>query len=115
MGLKILIAAIIAWFVGGFLLSPSPDPFSALVGGALAAFLCAVPLLILARFAFLRTASKPMHTLVCSLVCLVAILFLMCYWLTLRLHSEQRRLYREVSASPASVRVENTGHAAPAL
>ena len=86
------------------------------MGGAMAAFLCAVPLLILARFTFLRTASKPVHTLVCSLVCLVAILSLMCYWLTLRLHTAQRGLYRATASFPApSVHVECTGSDVPTL
>jgi phosphatidylserine synthase len=114
MGLKILIAAAIAWW-GGFVLAPD-DVLSALVYGTLAAFLCAVPLLILGRFAFVKTASKSMHTLVCSLVCLAAILFLMCYMLTLSLHNAQRRLYRTATSSPdASVRVENASDDAPAL
>ncbi len=106
---KILIATIIAWW-SGYILAPGLDPLSALVGGGIAAFLCAVPLLILGRFAFMKNAAKPVHTLVCSLVCLVAILFLMCYMLTLSLHSAQRRLYRATASSPdPSVRVENTG------
>jgi hypothetical protein len=114
MWLKILIATNVAWFAG-FVLAPN-DVLSALVYSALAGFLCAVPLLILGRFAFVKTASKLVHTLVCSLVCLVAILFLMCYMLTLSLHNAQRRLYRATASSPdPSVRVENASDDAPAL
>ncbi len=108
---KIVITTIIAFFVGPQLAFPVPDPASFLIGGAMAAFLCAVPLLILARFAFVKTAAKPVHTLVCSLVCMIAILLLLCYALALQVSSQQRRLYHEVSASPASsARMENTSH-----
>jgi hypothetical protein len=110
--LKILIATVIAWW-GGFVLAPNDIP-SALVCGTLAAFLCAVPLLILGRFAFVKTASKPVHTLVCSLVCLSAILLLTCYMLGLSLRS-QERFYRSMRTSSASVRVENASDDAPAL
>lgn len=60
-------------------LAPSPDPFTVLFNCAAAAFLCAVPLLILARFEFLKSASRPVHTLVCVLVCLAVILPVECF------------------------------------
>ena len=64
---KTVIATAIAFFIGS-LFAP-PDLISQLTFGAMAAFLCAVPLLVLARLAFVKTASQPMHTLVCVLVC----------------------------------------------
>jgi hypothetical protein len=103
-----VIATIIAWFIGGFVLSPTPDPFSALVDGGIGAFLCAVPLLILGRFAFVKTAAKPVHTLVCSLVCLVAVLSLMCYTLTLRVRYQQRRIDEQAKMSQQASRVAAT-------
>ncbi len=113
---KIAISTVVACFVVALLCAPSPDPFSMLVLGGAAAFFCAVPLLIFARFAFMRTASKPVHTLVCVLVCLVAILSVECFLLTQVVASQQHRLYREAnSSSTSSVRVENTSHDAPAL
>jgi hypothetical protein len=106
---QILITTVIAWF-GGFVLAPN-DLISAFVYGGIAAFLCAVPLLILGRFAFVKTASKPVHTLICSLVCLIAILLLTCCMLTLSLRSRER-FYRSMGASSASARVETTSYQA---
>jgi hypothetical protein len=72
---KIVISTIAAFILGPLLFAP-PDPLSMLVLGGAAAFLCAVPLLVLARFSFVKSASTSVHTLLCILVCLVAVLLL---------------------------------------
>lgn len=78
---KIIIAKAVAFFIGN-LLGP-PDLISQLIFGAMAAFVCAVPLLILARLAFVKAASGPMHTLVCVLVCVISVLSMFSYLLKL--------------------------------
>jgi ABC-type anion transport system duplicated permease subunit len=94
---KIIIAAVIAYAIG-CLLGP-PDRISQIVFGLMAAVVCAVPLLILARFPFVKTASKPVHTLVCVLVCMIAVLSLFCYTLVLRITSNHERLQAPPVAS----------------
>ncbi len=86
---KIVIAAVIA-FVVGALLGP-PDAVSQLIFGVMAGVLCGVSLLILARFAFVRSTSGPMQTLVCVLVCMVSVLAVFCYMLVLRVTRGQER------------------------
>ena len=78
---KIIISAIVAYCIG-YLLSP-PDMMSQLTNGLLAALLCTIPLLILAGRGFVKTASTSVHTLICVLVCMVAVLAFACYMLTL--------------------------------
>jgi hypothetical protein len=80
---KIAASAAVA-LVAGYMLSP-PDPLRAIVFGGAAAILCAIPLLVLARFEFLKAASRPIHTLICVLVCLIAILSLACFVLASRI------------------------------
>ncbi len=53
--------------------------------------LCLIPLLILARRTFFKNASKPMHTLVCVLVCMVAVLSMFSYMLMLRIVYNAKR------------------------
>lgn len=74
---KIAITAIVAYCIG-FMLGP-PDLITMFLNGLIAAFLCALPLLILARFGFVKSASRAMHTLTCVLVGMVALLSLECY------------------------------------
>ncbi len=110
---RIVIAIIIAFVAGPQLAYPGPDPLNFLVGGSEAALLCAVPLLILARLAFMRTASKSVQTLVCGLICVVAILLLTCQSLAVRVGRQQRWLNeraRSSSETSAAVRVDNTSH-----
>ncbi len=61
-------------FVSSAVYVPSPDPLSFLILGTMAAFLCGVPLLILSRFQFMKSASSRVQTLVCVLVYLVTML-----------------------------------------
>jgi hypothetical protein len=75
--MKIVVSTAVA-FLSGFVLTPSPDPFSALVLGIPAAFLCAVSLLILSRLRFMKSSSKSVQTQVCVLVCLVSVLSVAC-------------------------------------
>jgi O-antigen ligase len=82
MSKKIAIATAVAFFIGS-LFAP-PDVASQLTLGIMAAFVCAGPLLILARVAFVRAASPPMHTLVCVLVCIVSVLSMFSFLLVLR-------------------------------
>jgi hypothetical protein len=75
--MKIVMSAAVV-YLSSFVFTPSPDPFSSLVFGTPAAFLCAVSLLILSRFNFLKSSSKSVQTLVCVLVCLVSVLAVAC-------------------------------------
>jgi hypothetical protein len=75
-------------FLSGFFVSP-PDLVSALANDAVIAFLCAVPLLILARFPFLQSASNRRQTLICAIICLAAILAFVCLLLISRSYSPQ--------------------------
>jgi len=97
---KIVISTIVAFCIGGAL--APPDTVAQLANGLLAALLCAVPLLILARCGFVKTASKSVHTLVCVLVCMVAVLAFACYMLTLVVSSRTRDpgIVPEVSSPP---------------
>lgn len=77
---KIAMSAAAA-YAATVVLTPSPDPYSALVAGApAAAVLCGVSLLILSRLRFVRSASKPMQTLICVLVCLISALAMSSWW-----------------------------------
>jgi hypothetical protein len=78
---KIVLSTAAAFLISGVLGPPSPDPFSSLVLGVEAAFLCAIPLLILSRLNVMKSASKSVHTLVCVLVCMVAVLSAECFLL----------------------------------
>jgi hypothetical protein len=104
---KIVVSTVVAFLVGFLLLAP-PDLISQLVCGLLVAFLCGVPLVVLGRFAFLKSASSSVQTLVCVLVWLIAVLSIQNWGLRAAV-GQQRRLYREAGASDSSVRVENTG------
>jgi len=113
---RIVIAIMIAFVVGPQLAYSGRDPFNFLVGGSEAALLCAVPLLILARSAFMKTASKSVQTLVCGLICVVAILLLTCQSLAVRVGRQQRELNERARSSSeisAAVRVEDTSDDMP--
>ena len=72
MGKRIAISTAVTFLVASLLLTPSADPFSALTIGLVAALLCGIPLLVLARFPFMKSASPSVHMLVAALVCLLA-------------------------------------------
>ena len=95
---KIVISTVAAVLVS-FVLCPVPDPLSVLVLGGMGAFLCAIPLLILARLAFVKSASKSVHTLICVLVCLVAILSVACYVLTAKIKDQRGSINDQASLS----------------
>ncbi len=97
MGKKITIATAIAFAIG--CLQGPPDVASQLTLGIMAAFVCAVPLLILARVAFVRAASPPMHTLVCVLVCIISVLSIFSYLLVLKVTHDHERLQAPPTAS----------------
>lgn len=86
---KIIVATTVA-FVIGALLSP-PEAISQLISGVTGGVLCATPLLVLRRFSFVQTASAPIHTLVCVLVCMVSVLAMFCYVLGLKIASDAKR------------------------
>jgi hypothetical protein len=88
MSKKIFVAAVIAYAIT-VLLGPR-DMISQITFGAMASMLCLIPLLILARLAFFKNAPKPMHTLVCVLVCMVAVLSIFCHMLMLRITQDTR-------------------------
>ncbi len=91
LGKKITISTAVA-FVSSAVYVPAPDPLSYFVLGAMAAFLCGVPLLILSRFQFMKSASSRVQTLVCVLVYLVAMSAMLGYVLLLG-------IYRQAHAS----------------
>lgn len=94
---KIIIATAVAFVIGN-LLGP-PDLISQLTFGAMAALLCVVPLLVLARLAFVKAASRPMHTLVCALVCIISVLSMFSYLLVLKATRDHERLQAPPTAS----------------
>jgi hypothetical protein len=79
---KIIITAVVAFFAA-YPLAPA-DIVSQLILSSMAALACAVPLLILARFDFVKSASRPMQTLTCVFVCLIGLLSLTCHLLNVR-------------------------------
>ena len=104
MAKRIPISTIAAFLIGGVLVAPSPDPISMLVLGVGAAFLCAIPLLVLSRFSFMKSASTSVHTLVCVLVCMVAVLSVMCFTLAMLVRHRQEVDGRAlVSSQPQDV------------
>jgi len=87
---KIATSVAVAFLIAVLLLS-GPDPFSALSNGVIAALLCGIPLLVLARFHFMKSASPSVHTLVAALVCVLAVLLLACLLFMQRISHLQRR------------------------
>jgi len=73
---KIGVSAFVAFFI--ILLWSPPDRITQFTLGGLAALLCAVPLLILTRLRFMKSASPAVHTLVATLLCMLAVLFVVC-------------------------------------
>jgi hypothetical protein len=63
-----------------------PDLVTCLFLGTMTAFLCGVPLLILSRCQFMKSASSRVQTLVCVLVYLVAMLATLGYVLLPRIY-----------------------------
>lgn len=86
---KIFIAAVVAYAIG-LLFSP-PDMISQMTSGVMTAMLCLIPLLILARRTFFKNASKPMHTLVCILICMVSVLSMFCHMLVVKIAHDAKR------------------------
>lgn len=80
-----------AFFVGA-LLGP-PDALSQLMLGAETALLCAIPLLILGRCKFVRGSSESIRTLVCVLVCLLAIVSVQFHLCLHRIVTLERRMH----------------------
>lgn len=80
---KKVVISTMAAFLAGWMLGPS-DFASQLVMGFGTLLLCAVPLLILARAASVKSSPGFVHTLVCILVCAVSVLSV--HWVTLGGH-----------------------------
>lgn len=89
---KKIIITIVTAYVIGYLLGP-PDMISQLTLGMMTAAVCAVPLLVLARLAFVKSASPPMQTLVCVLVCMLSVLLVFCHMLVRRTMSHPEEFY----------------------
>ncbi len=85
---KIIISTAVSFYIWG-LLGP-PDHISQVVFGIMGAILCAIPLLILSRCEFVKSASKPVHTLVCVLVCMISILTVTCHMEWLRIKGQRQ-------------------------
>jgi hypothetical protein len=69
---KIVISVVVTFVIAG-LFAP-PDLVAQWMNGALGAALCGVLLLILSRLRSVKSASPAVHTLVCAVACLIAIL-----------------------------------------
>ncbi len=69
---RIMISTAVACFIG-FASAPGGDLLSGIVYGLLSAFLCFVPLFVLSRYHFVKSATGSVQTLVCVLVCMLAL------------------------------------------
>jgi hypothetical protein len=107
MGRKIVISTVVAFVIAFLLLTPSPDPLSAIVIGCATAFVCVVPLLVLARFPFVKSASPSVHTLVAVLVCILAVLLVACLMFMQRI-SHLRQKNAEAAGLPQPTVVSAT-------
>lgn len=97
---KIVASAVISYFAIS-LLNP-PDIVAQTILGIAGALLCAVPLAILARFGFMKESSGSVHTLVCIVVCMIAVLSVQCYMLRQRVQGLQSPLQTPQSYSVKS-------------
>jgi hypothetical protein len=103
MRMRIGMSVAVAFFITMLFLSP-PDVLSGLSIGAVAAVSCAVPLLILARFPFMKSASPSRQTLVAALVCVLVIVLLACLLFTQRVfHTRQKNATTTGLTRPAFV------------
>jgi len=102
---KIVISIAAAFLISGALLGP-PDVLSQAVLGIEGAVLCAIPLLILSRYEFVKSSSKQIQTLICVLVCTISILMVTCHmgWRCIGDLHEQARMHesQEYEAVQAS-------------
>ncbi len=78
-------------FLVASVLAP-PDVITQLTLGIGAVLLCAVPLWFLARCGFVQSASPAVHTLLCVLVALVAVLTVHCYQLRMSVRSRNQNI-----------------------
>ena len=94
-------------FLVASVLAP-PDVVTQLTLGVGAVLLCAVPLWFLTRCGFVQSASPAVHTLLCVLVALVAVLTVHCYQLRMSVRSKNQNievLWNRLNASEAIVDV----------
>lgn len=73
---RMVASTVVAWFVG--FAFGTGDPFTALVFGFIAAILCFVPLFVLSRRRFVKSAAGSVQTLICVLVCMIAVSVVTC-------------------------------------
>jgi integral membrane sensor domain MASE1 len=104
---RIIISTLAAFIVAGVLLSP-PDPFSLLVNGALTAILCFIPLFILSRFRFVESAAGSVQTLVCVLVCMLALSVFLCLVMSHRISALQYDLNHHRNTNDSSTESSGT-------
>lgn len=90
-------STVVAFILGGSPLVVPGDMLSQLICGIMTALLCCVPLLVLSRFRFLKSAASSTQTLVAVLICMVALLATMTVAMRGRIASLQDRLsdYRD--------------------
>jgi len=98
---RIIISTSVAWFVG---LVSTSDPLTNIVHSFLAASLCFIPLFILSRFPFLKSATGSVQTLVSVLVCMLALSALAFIIMGFRIASLDEKLdaYRRTPAVESS-------------
>ncbi len=85
-----LLASSAVVFVVASVLAP-PDLISQLMLGVGTSLICAVPLWFLAQCRFVKVSSPAVHTLICILVSLVAVLSAHCYQLRIGNRTRQQR------------------------
>jgi Na+(H+)/acetate symporter ActP len=100
---KIIISTGVASFIG-FVAAPGGDPLSAIASGFIVAFLSFVPLLILSRYQFMKSSTGSVQTLVCVLVCMLALSVLACTRMAHRIAylNDQLDSYRRAPAVESS-------------
>ncbi len=98
-----LLACSAVVFVLASVLAP-PDMISQLTLGVMAALLCAIPLWFLAQCRFIKSASPDVHTVICILMVLVAVLSVHCYQLRMSVrgrNQHSQELWDRLDASEA--------------
>lgn len=89
---RIIITTAVAFAIAINPLIGPRDVFSQLLSGVIIVFLCFVPLFVLSRFHFMKSAAGSVQTLVCVLICMLALLSLMCFVMGNRIASLHDRL-----------------------
>lgn len=101
---RIILSTVVAFVVAASPLVFPSDPFSQLVAGVTAAFLCLVPLFVLSRAHFVKSAASSVQTLISVLICLLALSAMVCLAMSSRIASlhNELDLYKNTPAAESS-------------